>query len=188
VIELVEITQSPNHLTTSSSIANHTTRKGTIMAETIPTTGRASKSKSAFRMEYAVGANIKAAPGRIWALLTDAKGFPQWNSTVQSIEGEIAAGQKIKLFVKIAPGRAFKLTVTEFVPDKRMVWSDGNFIFRGVRTYTLTPKGDGSTDFTMSEVFSGAMLPLIAGSLPDFAPEFEKYAADLKRAAEHNNG
>jgi hypothetical protein len=52
----------------------------------------------------------------------------------------------------------------------------------------LTPKGDGSTDFTMSEVFSGAMLPLIAGSLPDFAPEFEKYAADLKRAAEHNNG
>jgi len=158
------------------------------MAETIPTTGRASKSKSAFRMEYAVGANIKAAPGRIWALLTDAKGFPQWNSTVQSIEGEIAAGQKIKLFVKIAPGRAFKLTVTEFVPDKRMVWSDGNFIFRGVRTYTLTPKGDGSTDFTMSEVFSGAMLPLIAGSLPDFAPEFEKYAADLKRAAEHNNG
>jgi hypothetical protein len=51
----------------------------------------------------------------------------------------------------------------------------------------LTPKGDGSTDFTMSEVFSGAMLPLIAGSLPDFAPEFEKYAADLKRAAEQGS-
>ena len=69
-----------------------------------------------------------------------------------------------------------------------MVWSDGNFIFRGVRTYTLTSKSDGSTDFTMSEVFTGAMLPMIAGSLPDFAPEFEKYAADLKRSAEHNNG
>lgn len=154
------------------------------MAETISVTGRATKSKSAFRMEYTVGANIKAASERIWRLLTNAKDFPRWNSTVQSVEGEIAAGQTIKLYVKVAPGRAFKLTVTEFAPTKRMVWSDGNFMFRGVRTYTLTPKLDDSTDFTMAEVFSGAMLPLIAGSLPDFGPEFEKYAADLKREAE----
>ncbi len=158
-----------------------------MMADTIPTTGRASKSKTTFRMEYAVGTNIKAAPDRIWALLTNARDFPRWNSTVQSIEGDIASGQKIKVFVKIAPGRAFKLTVSEFVPNQRMVWSDGNFMFRGVRTYTLTPKNDGSTDFSMAEVFSGAMLPMIAGSLPDFGPEFEKYAADLKREAEKSN-
>ena len=77
--------------------------------------------------------------------------------------------------------------VDEFVPDKRLVWSDGNFIFRGVRTYTLTPKADGSTDFSMVEVLSGVMLPMIAGSLPDFGPDFEKYAADLKREAEKGN-
>jgi len=154
------------------------------MAETIPITGRTQKSKTTFRMAYAVAINIMAPASRIWALLTNAKDIPRWNSTVQSIEGEIAAGQKIKLYVKIAPGRAFKLTVDEFVPDKRLVWSDGNFIFRGVRTYTLTPKTDGSTDFSMAEVFSGAMLPLIAGSLPDFGPDFEKYATDLKREAE----
>ena len=34
------------------------------------------------------------------------------------------------------------------------------------------------------EVFSGVMLPMIKGSLPDFAPSFEAYAADLKREAE----
>ncbi|MFN8493191.1 MAG: SRPBCC domain-containing protein [Caldilineaceae bacterium] len=157
------------------------------MAETIPIIGRTTKSKSAFRMEYTVGININASPERIWALLTNAKDFPRWNSTIQSIEGEIAAGQAIKLYVKVAPGRAFKLTVTEFTPTTRMVWSDGNFIFRGVRTYTLMPKPDGFTAFTMSEVFSGAMLPLIAGSLPDFGPEFEKYASDLKREAEKDS-
>lgn len=154
------------------------------MTEMIPMTGRATKSKTTFRMTYAVGANINAPASRIWALLTDAKGFPQWNSTVQSIEGTVAPAQKIKLYAKIAPRRAFNLTVSEFVPDQRMVWSDGNFLFRGVRTYTLTPQADGSTNFTMAESFSGVMLPLIAGSLPDFAPEFEKFAADLKRAAE----
>lgn len=154
------------------------------MTAPISPTGRATKSKTAFRLEYAVGIHINAPPSRIWALLTDAQGFPQWNSTVQSLEGTIAPGQRIKLFVKVAPGRAFKLTVSDFVPNQRMVWSDGNFIFRGVRTYTLTPSAAGSTAFTMSEVFSGAMLPLIAGSLPDFGPEFEKFAADLKHAAE----
>ena len=57
-------------------------------------------------------------------------------------------------------------------------------MFTGVRTYTLTPKDDDSTDFFMSEVFSGVILPMIAGSLPDFGPTFEQYAADLKLEAE----
>ena len=32
--------------------------------------------------------------------------------------------------------------------------------------------------------FSGLMLPLVKGSLPEFGPVFERYAADLKREAE----
>jgi hypothetical protein len=57
-------------------------------------------------------------------------------------------------------------------------------MFKGVRTFTLTPKPGGTTEFRMIEVFSGLMLPMIAGQLPDFAPVFEQYARDLKRAAE----
>ncbi len=47
-----------------------------------------------------------------------------------------------------------------------------------------TSNPDGSTAFSMVEVLSGAMLPMIKGSLPDFGPMFETYAADLKREAE----
>jgi hypothetical protein len=36
----------------------------------------------------------------------------------------------------------------------------------------------------MTERFSGLMLPMIKGSLPDFGPIFETYAMDLRRAAE----
>ena len=57
-------------------------------------------------------------------------------------------------------------------------------MFRGVRTFELTPKPDGSTEFAMKEEHEGLMLPMIKGSLPDFAPIFEAYAEDLKRAAE----
>lgn len=154
------------------------------MAENIAINGRASKTKSTFRMEYAGGINIKASASKVWALMTDGAGFPRWNSTVKSIAGQIEAGQTIKLVATVAPTRVFSLNIIEFVPQQRMVWSDGNAMFKGVRTYTFAQKPDGSTDFTMAEVYTGLMLPMIAGSLPDFIPIFEQYLSDLKREAE----
>lgn len=145
----------------------------------------ATKTRTTFRLEVRVTETIHAAPERVWALLTDAKGFPSWNSTVESIDGEIAEGEKLAIKVKAAPGRVFSPTVSGVKANAAMTWSDGFApMFRGVRTYTLTPKGDGETEFEMCEVFTGLMLPMIAGSLPDFVPVFDQYAADLKRAAE----
>jgi hypothetical protein len=150
-----------------------------------PTTGRASKSATAFRMECSVAIHIEAKAETIWALLTDAAGFPRWNSTVTSLEGKIAPGERLALRVKTDPKRVFKPRVTALRAPARMVWSDGAApMFKGVRTFTLSPRPDGSTDFSMVEVFSGVMLPMIKGSLPDFGPPFEQYAADLKREAE----
>ena len=154
------------------------------MSGKIAMNGRAIKVKTTFRLEYSAGVNIKAKPARVWDLMTNAGDFPRWNSTIKSIEGTIAAGQTIQLIANISPGRVFNLHIIEFLPSKRMVWSDGNAMFKGVRTYTLEPKQDGTTDFTMAEVYTGLMLPMIAGSLPDFGPVFEQYLSDLKREAE----
>ena len=76
--------------------------------------GRANKVKTAFRLEYSAGINIKAKPDRVWELMTNAGEFPRWNSTIKSIEGTIAAGQTIKLVVTISPGRVFNLKIIEF--------------------------------------------------------------------------
>jgi hypothetical protein len=149
--------------------------------------GRAIKTRDTFRMQCGVAINIRATPGKIWSLLTNAADLPKWNSTVQSIDGQIALGERIRLRVPLAPKRTFKLKVRTFNPERRMVWRDGAApMFKGERTFTLSPCANGSTDFSMVEVFSGLMLPMIAGSLPDFAPAFEQYAADLKRAAERS--
>jgi hypothetical protein len=142
------------------------------------------KNESTFRLRYAVGIDIRATPEAIWARLTDAAGLPAWNSTVESIEGPIALGTRLKIRVPIAPGRTFSPKVVAFEPHRRMVWQDGFFpMFQGTRTYTLSPRA-GTTTFAMEEVFRGAMLPLIKRSLPDFRPVFDRYAADLKKACE----
>lgn len=155
---------------------------------TMSTNGRAVKQQSTFRKECGVAINIQAPPDQIWAIFANVAAWPTWNSTITSAEGKVAVGEKIKLTVPYAPGRTFTLTIKELVPQQTMVWGDGmDPIFKGVRTYKLTPKADGSTDFSMVEVLSGVLLPLIGGSLPDFGPPFEQYAADLKSAAEAHN-
>ena len=57
-------------------------------------------------------------------------------------------------------------------------------LFKGVRTFTLTPENGGATKFVMREEFSGPMLPMIWGSMPDLAPSFEQFASGLKERAE----
>jgi hypothetical protein len=77
------------------------------------------------------------------------------------------------------------LRVSGVVPNERMTWIGGFApLFKGVRTFELKPRNDGSTDFVMGEHFSGLMLPMAKGSLPDFGVVFAHYASDLKNAAE----
>lgn len=145
----------------------------------------ATSSRSLFRRECAVSADIAATPERIWQLLTDADGMVRWNSTLTSMAGTIGPGGTVRMEVPEAPGTVFEIEVTSFTPPREMVWTQGNpIMFRGVRTYRLTPVSDGLTKFEMIEVFSGLALPMAAGRLPDFQPIFERYAADLRAEAE----
>src|SRR5438128_682163 len=95
-------------------------------------TVKATKSASTFRMECGIAINIRAPASKIWGLLTNAKDFPRWNTTVTSIDGEIALGNKLKLRVPISE-RTFTPKVSELDEAKRMVWSDGAApMFKGV--------------------------------------------------------
>lgn len=147
--------------------------------------GRATMVKSTFHMENSVSIKIMAKPEVIWNLLTDVEQYTKWNSTIVSIAGSIAPNGKINLVSKLDPKRTFKLKISQFQPPEKLVWRDGFApMFQGVRTFTLMPHDDGTTTFSMAEVLSGLILPMIKGSLPDFRPNFEQIAADLKGAAE----
>ncbi len=138
---------------------------------------------------FACSTAIRATPEKIWALLTDGANYPSWNTTVSKLDGRIALGEKITVHAKISPGRAFPVKVAELVPNQRMVWSGGMplGLFKGERTFTLTPQGNGAVGFAMEEVFSGLLSPLIERSIPDLQPAFEEFAAALKKRAEQSN-
>ena len=135
---------------------------------------------------YESSASINAPAERIWSILTDGAGYTKWDSGVISLEGTIAAGEKLKVTSSANPGRTFSLTVTEFTENSSMTWSGGMplGLFKGVRTYRLTPGAEGVTDFQMREDYSGPLAGLITKSIPDLQPSFDQFAAGLKAKAE----
>jgi hypothetical protein len=134
---------------------------------------------------YDAAASIEAPPETIWSILTDAPAYAEWDSGVEHVEGSIAPGEKIKVVSEANPGRAFPVKVTAFEPARTMTWSGGMplGLFKGVRTFALTPDGT-TTRFTMREEYSGPMLGLIWRSMPDLGPSFEQFARGLKQRAE----
>ncbi len=134
---------------------------------------------------YATEATIEAPPERIWAILTDAPAYPEWDNGVKRLDGTIGHGEKLKITSEVDPKRAHPIRVAAFDPARRMTWTGGMplGLFKGVRTFTLTPDGSG-TRFTMREEFTGPLLPAIWKAMPDLGPAFEQFARGLKAKAE----
>ncbi len=134
---------------------------------------------------------IGADPAQIWPVLIDTARYPDWDSGVIGVEGTVALGNRIKITSEVSPDRAFPAKVTTLDDPHEMVWTGGMplGLFRGVRTFTLEEVPAG-TQFTMREEFRGPLLRLIARTLPDLQPSFDRFAAGLKveveRAASPN--
>ncbi len=141
--------------------------------------GKATTQKKTFSRSTRIQTIIDAQPETIWALLTDAAHYPSWNSTIISIDGTIAKGEKIKLKSTLDSSRTFNLKVKEMQKHEKLIWGDA----MGKRIYTLTKVKNG-TLFSMKEKIGGPLFPLFAKKIPPFDASFEQFTADLKKAAE----
>lgn len=127
---------------------------------------------------------INAPAEKIWEVLTDVQNFPEWEPNITKVEGQAGLGQKITVHTKFSE-RAFPVTVSEFTPHSRMVWSSGMplGLFKGARTFTLKPV-DGGIQVKTREEFQGLLLPLFKGQIGDLQPTFDAFANALKNKVE----
>jgi uncharacterized protein YndB with AHSA1/START domain len=136
---------------------------------------------------YEAASEIAASPEKVWAVLSDGASWAAWDSGVDAVQGRIAPGETIKIRSQAAPGRSFPVKVTAFEPPARLRFSGGMpfGLFRGVRTYLLSPDGeDGGTSFHVREEYTGPLLGLMWRSMPDLQPSFERFARGLKQRVE----
>lgn len=133
---------------------------------------------------YQASTTIQAAPETVWKILTDAAGYPKWDASMERIEGQLALGQTVKFYTKLA-AQAFPVRVTAFEPARKLVLTGGMplGLFKSERTHSLSP-ASGGTLFKTEEIFSGLLLPVFGKSIPDLTENFQGFVAVLKKQAE----
>ena len=114
---------------------------------------------------YRTTFRVDASPQKVWEILTDFDRWAAWNPSVPSIAGEPHIGSTVKMTLAM-PGRpsaTVKATLTEIMPERRLVW-DGTvgprWLFAGHREFLIEPAADGTASVTHVEEVSGLLLPL----------------------------
>lgn len=124
--------------------------------------------------EFLTKTVIRAAPEKVWEILTNAAGYAEWNPEIVAIEGDMASGSRFHARVKIANGaiRPVSMRVTAFAPPSRMEWIGGLPIglFTGRRLFTVAPADDGGADFRMLVTMSGPLASLMVKATGDRRP------------------
>jgi hypothetical protein len=138
--------------------------------------------------KYSASIAINALPERVWNILTDASGYPNWDMSMDHIEGKLALGETVKFFTRLS-AQAFPVKVTAFEANRKMILTGGMplGLFKSERTHTLTPGKDGQTTFQTEEIFNGLLLPIFGKNIPDLTENFKGFAAALKKQAEKSN-
>ncbi len=128
---------------------------------------------------------INASKEKIWEILTDFENYPEWNSFIKSVTGEVKVGNQIKIKLQ---GMTFKPIVLNFKENTELkwlglLWFKG--LFDGEHKFKLTDNGNGTTNFEQSENFSGILVKLFSKSLDkDTKNGFEQMNRELKLRAE----
>lgn len=135
--------------------------------------------------------DIDASIERVWSLLVDFPAYSSWNPFVRSIEGSLAVGRSLRVFIQ-PPGSAgmrFRPKVLVCEPKRELRWKGELLLprlFDGEHYFRLEPGPSGQVVVHQGEIFSGLLVPLFRRSLDGATRTgFERMNAALKREAEN---
>lgn len=137
-----------------------------------------------------VTTDIAAPPEAVWQVLTTFSRYAAWHPTL-SLDGaapgiEPGASLAFRLRGGAAGEQTFTAELIEVVPPRLLVWQGGaEGVFFGRHAFELRALPGGSTRFTDTERWSGAMaVSVIAGSRAVLEEKYARSAAALKEQAE----
>ena len=110
---------------------------------------------------------IHASAERVWHLLTDFAGFPQWNPFIHRVNGEPKTGARLE--VTSQPSGASRTTsrptVLKAEPNHELRWMERSLIpglLDVEHIFTIEPLSAERVRFTQREIFTGLLAPLPA--------------------------
>lgn len=134
--------------------------------------------------------DIEADTARVWSVLTDAAAYPDWNPFMPALEGELVAGNTIK--VTIAPpgvdAMSFEPVVVIAEKERELRWR-GKFLvpglFDGEHVFIVEALDGARTRLHHAEKFTGLIVAFGPESIFQATKAgFEAMNAALKARAE----
>lgn len=105
---------------------------------------------------------IDASPDEVWGVLTDWERLPEWSPTLQSVQGDVRDGQRVKCVYNFR-GNLFKPEhVLLYSPGKEFGWSDP--ILPGLtdrHMFRVEALEDGRTRFVQEDEVRGVLSPVL---------------------------
>ena len=134
-----------------------------------------------------------AAPAKaVWEVLTDFAAYREWNPFIVEAAGEARVGSKLTLRMQPVGGRAMTLrpTVVEALTGEKLRWRGRlgvPWLLDAEHSFLLEARPAGGTRLVQTEVFSGALVPLVGRSLErGTLPAFRLMDEALEKRAERH--
>ena len=133
--------------------------------------------------------DIKAPPARVWAVLADIEGWPDWTPSVTTVErldaGPLVVGSRARLRQpKLSPAI---WQITEIERGASFTWTTRSFGLAVTGHHLVEPikKGNASR-VTLTIEFRGLLAPLVAWLTRGLNTRYlGMEAAGLKKRSEH---
>ncbi|MCR9171399.1 MAG: SRPBCC domain-containing protein [bacterium] len=129
--------------------------------------------------------NINANINTVWNTFTQFDDYPNWNSFIKSVQGNIQEGEKIKIEID---GSKFSPKVLSFKKEKELIWVGKPLmpgIFEGEHAFRFEENPDGTTTLLHEEHFRGILVPFMKKYLRTKAVDgFKHWNKTLKEKAE----
>ena len=129
--------------------------------------------------------NINADVKTVWKTFTQFDQYPEWNSFIKSIKGNVAVGEKINIEID---GMKFSPRVLAFDQEKELTWLGSaslKGIFDGRHSFKFQENANGTTDFLHEEHFRGILVPFMKKKLQtEIVDGFKRWNETLKEKSE----
>lgn len=132
--------------------------------------------------------DIDAPPCEVYATLADFERYPLWNPYHVRVVGSGVVGEPLEVRVSRPDGVVVDVPhvrLLEAEPCRSLVWGGGiNGIFAGEHRFDLTPREDGNTHLSHTEVFSGLFIGFADLPVPVLTEGYEGMNEALRREVE----
>jgi carbon monoxide dehydrogenase subunit G len=116
-------------------------------------------------MKFSASVEINATAEKVWALVNNAEEWPRWIASLKKIEkvseGPLEVGSRVRVIAKSLITVDLLMTITEFLPGRRVAMEGKVLGTRMTRYYELKPANKNRTMLTAGGEVSGLLACLV---------------------------